>query len=91
MLTIHSSSRFRRSFKQAPSHVKIDFAKRIDVFKEQPFHSSLHTHKLSGNLANYYAFYLCDGWRVLFAFVESNIALLVNIGSHDDYKKWARA
>jgi len=90
MLTIHPSSRFKRSFKRMPHHIKADFANKIDVFKKHPFHPSLHTHKLSGNLADYYSFYLKDDFRVLFEFVESEDVLLINIGSHDDYKKWSR-
>ncbi len=73
-----------------PPHIKVDFTKKIEQFKKHPFHPSLHTHKLSGNLAEYYGFYLQDGFRVLFDFIESDIVLLVNIGNHDDYKKWSR-
>ena len=90
MLTLHPSSRFKRSFKRMPSDVKQDFAKKIRIFKKFPFDPSLHTHKLSGGLADYYAFYLKDGFRVLFDFIERDTALLVNIGNHNDYKKWGR-
>ena len=64
--------------------------KRIKIFFKNPFHPKLHTHKLSGNLADYYAFYLKDGYRVLFDFEKNDVVLLVNIGSHDDYKIWSR-
>ena len=73
-----------------PPHIKQDFAKKIQTFKKFPFHPSLYTHKLSGNLTDCYAFYLKDGFRVLFDFVERDTVLLVNIGSHDDYRKWSR-
>ena len=74
-----------------PPHIKVDFAQKIEQFKKYPFHPSLHSHKLSGNLAEYYGFYLQDGFRVLFDFIESDTVLLVNIGSHNDYQKWSRA
>lgn len=90
MLTIHPSAGFSRSFKRMPDHIKEDFAKKIDIFKKHPFHPSLHTHKLNGNLNDCHSFYVKDGFRVLFEFVESEDVLLVNIGSHDDYKKWSR-
>lgn len=73
-----------------PEYIKTDFVKKIEIFRAQPFHPFLYTHKLSGNLADYYAFYLRDGFRALFDFIETGVALLVNIGSHDDYKKWSR-
>lgn len=90
MLTIHPSTRFKRSFRRVPRHIKTDFAKKISIFIKHPFHPSLRSHKLSGNLADYDGFYLKDGFRVLFEFMQSEDVLLVNIGSHDDYKKWSR-
>lgn len=90
MLAIHVSSRFERSFKRMPSHICEDFKKQISIFQEHPFHPSLHTHKLGGKLREYYAFYLRDGYRVLFDFMAPDVVLLVNVGSHDDYQKWAR-
>ena len=90
MLTIHYSKRFKRSFKKLPLNAQQDFSKKIEIFALHPFQKSLHTHKLKGKLSEYYAFYLVDGYRVLFDFIGSEIILLVNIGSHDDYKKWGR-
>ncbi|MCR4313808.1 MAG: type II toxin-antitoxin system mRNA interferase toxin, RelE/StbE family [Candidatus Uhrbacteria bacterium] len=90
MLIIHISSRFRRSFRQVPVRVQTDFETSIEKFQQEPFHPSLRTHKLSGGLANHYSFYLRDGYRVLFTFMQENVILLVNIGSHDEYKRWAQ-
>jgi len=89
-MQITSSSRFKRSFKKLSRLLQIDFEKRIILFIKDPFHPTLRTHKLSGNLDEYYSFYLRDGFRVLFVFETKNVALLVNVGSHDDYKKWGR-
>ena len=90
MLAIHPSSRFRRSFKRMPVQIQDDFEKRISLFQEHPFHPSLNTHKLGGRLKEFYAFYLRDGYRVLFDFVARDMILLINIGSHDDYQKWSK-
>jgi addiction module RelE/StbE family toxin len=89
-MKINRSTRFKRSFKKLPFYIQDDFDQKIKIFFSNPFHPSLHTHKLSGNLADYYAFYLKDGYRVLFDFEEPCLVLLVNIGSHNDYKKWSR-
>jgi len=90
MLTVHSSARFKRSYKKMPAKIKKDFSKRIEIFQKEPFYPSLNTHKLKGKLANYYSFYLQDGYRVLFDFVSESTVILVNIGSHDNYSKWER-
>jgi len=73
-----------------PTRIKEDFGGKIDRFKKHPFDLKLGTHKLQGNLFAYFAFCLRDGFRVLFEFEDDNNVLLVNIGSHDDYSKWAR-
>lgn len=88
MITIHVSTRFKRSFQKQPDPIKQDFARKIKEFIKHPFQPPLHTHKLRGNLQDCYSFYLKDGFRVLFEFIESETILLVNIGGHDDYKKW---
>ena len=91
MLTIYPSSRFKKSFKKMPVDIKKDFVKRIKIFSKNPFCQTLNTHKLNGKLGRYYAFYLRNGFRVLFDFMNSDDVLLVNIGSHDDYKKWSKS
>lgn len=89
-MRVNRSSRFKRSFRKLPSSIQDDFERKIKRFFQNPFDPSLKTHKLHGNLASYYAFYLQDGYRVLFDFEDDNNILLVNIGSHDDYEKWTR-
>lgn len=90
MVSLHVSTRFKKSYKKLPRHIKKDFDKRIAAFESNPFHITLRTHKLTGDLGEYYSFYLRDGFRVLFDFIGDNIVLLVNVGSHDDYKKWGK-
>ena len=87
-MKINRSSRFKRSFKKLPSDIQKDFDGKIKIFFNDPFSPSLRTHKLKGNLADYYAFNLKQGYRVLFDFIGENTVVLVNIGSHDDYRKW---
>lgn len=89
-MKIDRSTRFKRSYKKLPDKVRNDFDKKILVFFEDPFERSLKTHKLSGKLDTYYSFCLKGGFRVLFEFDEDKSVLLVNIGDHDEYKKWER-
>lgn len=90
MIIIHPSTRFKRSYKKMPAKIKKDFSQKIKTFQKKPFEPSLNTHKLRGRLEDYYSFYLRDGYRVLFDFVGENTVILVNIGSHNDYRKWGR-
>ncbi len=50
-------------------------------------HLSLKTHRLKGKLQECLAFRLRDGYRVLFEFATLDIVNLLDIGSHDIYKK----
>ncbi len=43
----------------------------------------LRTHKLKGDLADYWAFSVDDDLRVLFRW-DGDVAFLVNLGSHDE-------
>jgi addiction module RelE/StbE family toxin len=83
---------FARSLKrlqrQSPK-LKPAIAQTLDQLEQDPFHPSLHTHKLKGNLADRYACSVSYSDRIVFRFVqnpesgEEEIFLLA-IGSHDE-------
>lgn len=52
-------------------------------FAADPQDPLLRTHKLKGELADYWAFSVDDDLRVVFRWVDEE-AFLVNIGSHDE-------
>jgi addiction module RelE/StbE family toxin len=56
---------------------------------DDPFHSSLHTHKLTGQLSGTWACSVGYDVRILFEFVQNSESgeeeiLLLTIGSHDE-------
>lgn len=57
-------------------------AKAIDLLKKDAFHPSLKTHKLHGELKDFYACSVGYDRRIIFEFVKDNIVLLA-FGSHD--------
>jgi mRNA-degrading endonuclease YafQ of YafQ-DinJ toxin-antitoxin module len=52
-------------------------------FAADPQDPLLHTHKLKGELAAYWAFSVDDDLRVVFRW-DGEEAFLVNLGSHDE-------
>jgi addiction module RelE/StbE family toxin len=56
---------------------------KLILFSENPFHPSLKTHSLSGNLKEYWALSITYQYRLVFKFVSENKVLLVDIGTHD--------
>lgn len=91
MFQTYFSPRFKRAFKQIPSIVKVDLKVRLELFMANPFHPFLRTHKLRGRMAECYAFELHGGFRVLFCFHDDQVLYLIDVGSHDAYKKWGRS
>ncbi|HEX9664641.1 MAG TPA: type II toxin-antitoxin system mRNA interferase toxin, RelE/StbE family [Patescibacteria group bacterium] len=89
-MRVYPSSRFKRSYKKLSFSIKDDFNSKIKIFFRHPFDSRLKTHKLRGKLDSYYAFYLREGYRVLFVFEDDDNVLLINVGSHDDYARWSK-
>jgi addiction module RelE/StbE family toxin len=60
------------------------FQQKITLFVEEPFHPSLRTHRLSGNLDGYWSLSITHEYRLVFKFVLDNQVLLIDIGSHDE-------
>ncbi|MBU1032314.1 type II toxin-antitoxin system RelE/ParE family toxin [Patescibacteria group bacterium] len=86
-MNINLSTRFTRAYKRLPSHIQDDFDKKITIFIKNPHHSSLKAHKLKGKYQTCLSFRLRDGYRVLFEFSAPDTVDLLDIGSHDLYKK----
>ena len=84
-MMVRRLSRFERSFKKLPQHVREDFFEKAKLFAENTRDPRLHTHKLQGIHRGALSFYLVDGFRVIFRFVESDVVEFIEVGSHDIY------
>ncbi|MBI3324490.1 MAG: type II toxin-antitoxin system mRNA interferase toxin, RelE/StbE family [Candidatus Omnitrophica bacterium] len=83
---IHVSPRFFKSFAKLPPSIQA-LAKEKDIlFRTNPFDSRLRTHKLKGQLAGVWAYWVTHSYRVLFRFLADNEALYYDIGTHDVYR-----
>ena len=64
-------------------HGLIDkFNKQLTLFKDNPNHPSLNTEKLSPKLAGLYSFRIDRKYRVIFHFLPSGEAQIVDINDH---------
>lgn len=87
MTKITWDSGFKRAYKRkvkANEQLKTQFWNAIALFQEDPFHSSLKTHKLTGKLKGLWAFAVSYDCRVVFSFLSQNEVLLIDIGTHDE-------
>ena len=86
MIEIVVDEGFKRSFKKITKNneeLKNKFKSKLEVFVDNPYQHSLKTHKLSGKLQDYMAFSIDFNVRVLFKFIDSQTAFLIDIGTHD--------
>ncbi len=65
--------------------LKRKFWEVLALFEENPYDSSLKTHKLTGKLIGLWAFSIDFDCRLVFRFIESDRkALLIDIGTHEE-------
>lgn len=80
---IFFSDEFKKHFKKLPNKVQTQFAKRIDLFIENPNHPLLKVHPLKGNLVGYRSFSVAGDYRVIYRIVNSGSIKLIDIGTHN--------
>jgi len=87
MLKIKYTKPFLKQFKKLSPILKIKTQTAIKKFQKNPKDSSLKTHKLHGELANFYSFSVDFNYRIVFEInkKEGNFVFL-KIGNHEVYK-----
>lgn len=85
-MDIRVSSKFRKSYKKLPEHIKIAAEEKEKIFKLNPFDARLDTHKLHGKYRDYWAFTITGGYRILFAFNKEGDVDFINLGTHAIYR-----
>ncbi len=86
--TPQSLRAFKRIIRKRPDFRPL-IEKTVAQLAEDPFHPSLHTHKLKGDLSNVWSCSIDYSYRILFDFIENpedqeEAILLLNLGSHDE-------
>ncbi len=76
------SKYFVKQYKKLPKDVQNKFKKRLDVFQNDNQNSILNTHGLRGVYAGKYSFNVTADYRVIFAYTEEGVAMLIDIGTH---------
>lgn len=57
--------------------------KRLEIFVEDIFDKRLKTHKLKGELKDYYAFWINYSDRMVFKILEDEGVYFIEVGDHD--------
>ena len=84
--TILYSSHFERALKSLGPEWKEVVDERAALFQENCFHARLKTHKLKGNLKEYWSFSLTQKHRVLFQFLKKGTVVFIDVEDHSVYR-----
>ncbi len=86
MLNIVYSEKFISQFESLSVKIQRIVEKKIDIFKNNPKHPSLKTHKLNGILEGYLSFSVDYKIRIVFEYDKKDTVNLLKIGDHDVYR-----
>ncbi len=86
MLKIIFSDKFIRQFDDLDEKMQSIAVKKIEIFKSNPKHPSLNTHKLNGRLAEFFSFSVDAKFRIVFEYGNKNTVHFLKIGNHDVYR-----
>jgi mRNA-degrading endonuclease YafQ of YafQ-DinJ toxin-antitoxin module len=82
-MRLRTSSRFLRRAKKLREPHATMLRAALRRFAADPGDPLLRTHKLKGDLRDYWSFTVDNDLRLLFRW-DGDVAFLVNIGSHDE-------
>ncbi len=83
---IKYSSTFFKTLRKFPKSQLKFLARKEKIFIENPFDPRLKTHKLKGELVDFYSFSISYHYRIVFHFEDENTIVLDMIGTHEVYK-----
>lgn len=76
-----------KRFAKIDKNLSLKIAKQLNLFKQNPKHPSLRTHKLTGELKNLWSISITRKIRMVYI-VEGDVAIFTKLGTHDEvYKK----
>lgn len=82
---IKYSSHFLRAFKKLPKALKSEVFERETIFRRNCFDPRLKTHKLNGNLREFWAFSITSSYRIMFAVEGDGIVEFIDVDDHSIY------
>ena len=83
---IKISPLFEKQYKKLPKQIKEKAKEKERIFRENPFHPILKTHKLSGKDKECWALWITYSYRIKFIFLSNEEVLFLGIGTHEIYK-----
>jgi proteic killer suppression protein len=83
MLEILITEEFEKRFKELPPAVQKKAEKQEKLFRQNPFHPSLHTEKLEPKRRQVWSFRIDRRHRIIFRFMEGSRVVFLTVGPHE--------
>lgn len=82
-MEIFLADEFVRRYQLLPVSIQKKAEKQEKLFRENPFHPSLHTEKLEPKGKQVWSFRIDRSYRVLFRFTDHQKVIFLTVGPHD--------
>lgn len=79
------TAEFVYRYNRLPGDIKIKAKNREKIFRQDPFNSRLKTHKLQGQLNEFWAFSINFQYRIIFKFEKNDVVIFYSAGTHSIY------
>jgi addiction module RelE/StbE family toxin len=86
MMDVFYTQKFLREYKKLDKTIKAKAEKQERLFRDDPHSSILKTHKLKGELVDFWSFSVNFSYRIIFEFQDEGTAIFHSIGNHKIYK-----
>ena len=83
MIEASITEEFQKRYRDLPIIIQKKAEKKEKLFRQNPFHPSLHTEKLEPKGKEVWSFRVDKKYRIFFRFINSNRVLFLTIGLHD--------
>jgi addiction module RelE/StbE family toxin len=85
-MRVYAASNFTRAVGKLPLNIRNKLREKDQIFRRDPFDPRLKTHKLRGNLKNYWSYSVDRRYRLLFKFLDGDEVVYYDVGTHKVYR-----
>ena len=85
-IKVRHTARFLKSAKRLEKQLSGKLKERDRLFRQNPFHPRLNTHKLHGRWKGYWAYSVDYRYRVIFIFEDVAVVTYYEVGPHPIYE-----
>lgn len=82
MIEVLITEEFARLYRELPLSIQKKTEQKERIFRQNPFHPSLHTEKLEPKKKQVWSFRVDRSYRIIFRFLNGNKVLLMTVGPH---------